>query len=326
MNQEPVFKNFCAPRANNVAGAPHFRAGRFGGGNFREISGGICRGHNPRRHQGRSQPGLRDSYNRVHSRLGADTCVAELPAPSSAKVSTRERRTMRAPDGARSPEPKPERRMTRARARDDQGASEPALETSDPTRPAASVPLPRDGHEDAAPDGHEDAAPAKKRNKVPTLKLKEGAKTCNRLASSVPTRAWMPLIEDNFTLDGTSSVRRGSAGASGTSIPGSDESVVGARGGPPTPNSSRALRRVASDTQGGVDSGTYKVVSDLLERKSGEHADTEAKAAASDEKLRELRAQVDGLQRQLEDEKRRNAVLQRDFDELCFGCYRPVKR
>ena len=209
---------------------------------------------------------------------------------------------MRAPDGARSPEPKPERRMTRARARDDQGASEPALETSDPTRPAASVPLPR--------DGHEDAAPAKKRNKVPTLKLKEGAKPCNRLASSVPTRAWMPLIEENFTLDGTSS----------------DESVVGAWGGPLTPNSSRALRRVASDTQGGVDSGTYKVVSDLLERKSGEHADTEAKAAASDEKLRELRAQVDGLQRQLEDEKRRNAVLQRDFDELCFGCYRPVKR
>ena len=81
---------------------------------------------------------------------------------------------------------------------------------------------------------------------------------------------------------------------------------------------------MASDTQGGVDSGTYKVVSDLLERKSGEHAATEE--AASDEKLRELRAQVDGLQRQLEDEKRRNAVLQRDFDELCFGCYRPVKR
>ena len=164
-------------------------------------------------------------------------------------------------------------------------------------------------------------------DKVPTLKLKEGAKPCNRLASSVPTRAWMPLIEDNFTLDGTSSVRRGSAGASGTSIPGSDESVVGARGGPPTPNSSRALRRVASDTQGGVDSGTYKVVSDLLERKSGEHADTEAKAAASDEKLRELRAQVElqvELQRQLEDAKRRNAVLQREFDELCFGCYRAV--
>merc|ERR1712216_1084578 len=123
------------------------------------------------------------------------------------------------------------------------------------------------------------------------------------LASSVPTRAWMPLIEENFTLDGTSS----------------DESVVGARGGPLTPNSSRASRRVASDTQGGVDSGTYKVVSDLLERKSGEHADTEAKAAASDEKLRELRAQVDGLQRQLEDVKRRNAVLQRGIDELCFG-------
>ena len=112
----------------------------------------------------------------------------------------------------------------------------------------------------------------------------------------------MPLIEENFTLDGTSS----------------DESVVGAWGGPLTPNSSRALRRVASDTQGGVDSGTYKVVSDLLERKSGEHAAFEE---ASDEKLRELRAQVDGLQRQLEDQKRRNAVLQRDFDELCFGCY-----
>ena len=288
---------------------------------------------------------------------------------------------MRAPDGARSPEPKPERRMTRARARDDQGASEPALETSDPTRPAASVPLPRDGHEDAAPakkrnrgqrhpvkcicwhlwcgksvddqwtchdlkDAGDEAAqmawlrelcpgmdpdamseyvrngPKRRRihtchfrnaskvwvppepddDKVPTLKLKEGAKPCNRLASSVPTRAWMPLIEENFTLDGTSS----------------DESVVGAWGGPLTPNSSRALRRVASDTQGGVDSGTYKVVSDLLERKSGEHAAFEE---ASDEKLRELRAQVDGLQRQLEDQKRRNAVLQRDFDELCFGCY-----
>ena len=123
-------------------------------------------------------------------------------------------------------------------------------------------------------------------------------------ASSVPTRAWMPLIEDNFRrwhqlrdqcplrVDASIEENHGTS---------SDESVVGAWGGPLTPNSSRALRRVASDTQGGVDSGTYKVVSDLLERKSGEHADTEAKAAASDEKLRELRAQVDGLQRQLED-------------------------
>ena len=118
MNQEPVFKNFCAPRAINVCRGTPFSGGKVWWRELSgEISGGICRGHNPRRHQGRSQPGLRDSYNRVHSRLGADTCVAELPAPSSAKVSTRERRTMRAPDGARSPEPKPERRMTRPRAR-----------------------------------------------------------------------------------------------------------------------------------------------------------------------------------------------------------------
>jgi len=64
---------------------------------------------------------------------------------------------MRPPDRRLSPEPEPEQRVTRARARDDHGASEPALKTSDPTRPAASVPSPGDGHEDAAPDGHEDA-------------------------------------------------------------------------------------------------------------------------------------------------------------------------
>ena len=306
---------------------------------------------------------------------------------------------MRAPDRRPPPEPEPEQRVTRARARDDHGASEPASETSDPTRPAASVPSPGDGHEDAAPDGHEDATGKKRKRaqrtpekcicchawcgksvenqwtshdlkhagdevaqvawlkelcpgmesaamseyvreskrqrrvhtchfrnaskvwvppepvegKVPKLKLKEGAKACNRLASSVPARAWMPLEEEDFNLDGTSSGRRGSGSASGMVTPGSAGSGVGARGGPLTPHSSRVLRRVAIETDSGEASVAFQQVSDLLKRKTRELDDAEAKAASASVQLREARAQLDGLQLQLADERRRSAACIEDL-------------
>jgi len=103
-------------------------------------------------------------------------------------------------------------------------------------------------------------------DKVPKLILKEGAKACDFRASSVPTRAWMPLEEEDFNLDGTRSRRRGSVGASGTSNPSSAESGVVARDGPPScpelsPKTCRVLNRVASETKGGVDSVAFQTPS-----------------------------------------------------------------
>ena len=74
MNQEPVFKNFCAPRANNVAGA---RFGRKNRGRSRS-----CASSRARQGQGRPRHAGLASTNPSYVVRKASSCPLRITNPS----------------------------------------------------------------------------------------------------------------------------------------------------------------------------------------------------------------------------------------------------